>query len=90
MFRTILAAAAALTMITGALAQSGTSALDNADMMKPFYTDDARTTMKSKEEVSAAVKAMNTEDRAKIAEECKDAKSPHDTFCEAFNEANKM
>ena len=92
MLRKLLVGAAALTMITGAaLAQSdGTSALDNPEMMQPFYSDEARTQMKSPEEISAAVKAMNTEDRAKLAEECKNVTSPRASFCESFNKANQM
>lgn len=92
MFKKILVSTAALAMMTGAaLAQSeGTSALDNKDMMKPFYTDDTMKTMRSNDEIAAAVKAMSTEDKAKIAKECENAQSPRDTFCQSFNQANKM
>lgn len=96
MFRKLLVGAAALTMMTGAaFAQAatgseGTSALDDPEMMKPFYTDEGMTTLRSDEEVAVAVKAMKDEDRARIVEECKNVNSPRASFCESFNKANQM
>lgn len=98
MLRKLLVGAAALTMMAGAaMAQTsgsssteGTSALDNPETMKPFYSDEGMTTLRSNDEISAAVKAMNTEDKAKIAQECQNVTTQRESFCKAFNDANKM
>jgi len=85
-FKMITMGAMALAMMTGSvLAASGgnTSALDNADKMKPFYTDSGMKTMKSEKEFKAAWMAMKEEDRTGMMKECGDkaiAKS-HDNFC---------
>ncbi|MGN6306029.1 MAG: hypothetical protein ACTHNH_14505 [Mesorhizobium sp.] len=81
----LLISAFALTMMTGsALAAGGTtSALDNKDMMAPFYTDSNMKTMKSDDEFKAAWMAMKQEDRDMITKECStDTEKLHNDFCE--------
>jgi hypothetical protein len=77
--------ALALSLTSGAAfaAGSGTSALDNQEMMKPFYTDSTMKTMQPMEEVKAAWMKMSKDDQAKVTKECGDeaiAKA-HDNFC---------
>lgn len=82
---------------------SGSSATDNATgaakapgmlddpvAMKPFYTDESMMTMRSMDEMRAAAKAMNENDKAKIMEECKNVNTQRSSFCKAFNDANQM
>lgn len=64
--------------------------LDDPAAMKPFYTDDSMTTMRSMDEMRAAVKEMNENDKAKITEECKNSTTQRSSFCKAFNDANQM
>ena len=75
----------AFTMMTGAAfagSNTGSTALDNAEMMSPFYTDSGMKTMKSDEEFKAAWMAMKEEDRAKMSKECDtDTEKLHNDFC---------
>ncbi|MHA6646255.1 hypothetical protein [Mesorhizobium sp. A623] len=76
--------ALALSLTSGAAfaAGDGTSALDNQEMMSPFYTDSGMKTMKSDEEFKAAWMAMKQEDREKMSKECDtDTEKLHNDFC---------
>lgn len=90
MFRTfIIAAGLAAATMSSAFAQvESQRAIDNPDIVKPFYTDETMTTMKPKEELGPLFKELSEENKAKIAEECKNVDSPRATFCQSFNEAN--
>lgn len=87
-FKMLTMGAMALAMMTGsALAASsnggGTSALDNPEMMAPFYTDSGMKTMRSDEEFKTAWMKMKKEDRDSMMKDCGDnviGKS-HDNFC---------
>lgn len=70
-------------------AQAAPGVLDDPVMMKPFYTDDTMQTLRPSTEFGAAVKALNTNDRDKIAKQCEQSTTQKGTFCQAFNEANK-
>jgi len=85
MRKLILASAVVPFLALSAFAQ--TSALDKKDM-REFYTDDQMTTVKSKEEISAAVKKMDAARLARIAKHCKMDKSQRASFCESFNAVN--
>lgn len=86
MISKLLLGAFALTMISGSAyadSTTGSSALDNKDMMAPFYTDAEMKTMKSDEEFKAAWMAMTQEDREKVSKECDtDSEKLHNDFCE--------
>jgi hypothetical protein len=73
-------------MLTGAAfagGSTGSSALDNKEMMAPFYTDAGMKTMKSDEEFKSAWLAMKQEDRQKMSKECdSDTQKLHNDFCE--------
>jgi len=76
----------ALTVMTGtafAANDTGTSALDNKDMMTPFYTDADMKTMRSDDEFKAAWMALTQEDRDAVTKECSnDTEKLHNDFCE--------
>lgn len=76
----------ALTMMTGAAFAdntTGSSALDNKDMMTPFYTDAEMKTMRPDEDFKAAWMAMTQEDRDSVTKECDtDSEKLHNDFCE--------
>ena len=76
--------ALALSLTGGAFAAgNGTSALDNQEMMKPFYTDATMKTMVPENEFKAAWMKMSKEDQAAVMKECSDAAiaKEHDNFC---------
>jgi len=65
-------------------AGAGTSALDNATKMQPFYTDSDMKTMKSDTDLKAAWLAMNKDDRDSMMKDCADATiaKAHTEFCQ--------
>lgn len=89
MFKKFVLAVAALSMMGASALAASDGALDNKEMMKPFYSDDGMTTLRSTEELTVAIKAMATNDRDKLAKECMDTTSQKNTFCQSFNEINK-
>ena len=64
-------------------AGSGTSALDNPEMMKPFYTDATMKTVHPMKEFKAAWMKMSKKDQAEMMKECGDKAiaKDHDNFC---------
>ncbi|UVC18627.1 CBM9 family sugar-binding protein [Mesorhizobium onobrychidis] len=77
----------ALSVTTGAALSKradGTSALDDAATMSPFYTDASMTTLKPEADFTAAWKALKDEDRADMLADCNDdvLKAKHPDFCQ--------
>lgn len=64
--------------------------LDDPVAMKPFYTDDTLMTLRTDDELRAAFKEVNEQDKAKLTEECKHVTTQRSSFCKAFNDANQM
>jgi hypothetical protein len=64
-------------------ASSGSSALDNSEMMQPFYTDSTMKTMVPEAEFKAAWMKMSKTDQAEVMKECGDEAiaKDHDNFC---------
>ena len=105
MLRTLIIAALINVGATAAWAQSegtGTNApdsetgskaapgvLDDPAKMKPFYTDESMMTLRSPSELATSFQAMNTEDREAVAKECQNVNTQRESFCKAFNDANK-
>ncbi len=86
--KTLLMSIFALSIATGgafaaSTGGSGSSALDNPEMMSPFFTDTGMKTMRSDNEFKAAWIKMSSEDQAEILKECKDPtlSKAHDPFC---------
>jgi len=77
--------ALALSLCGGAAfaAGSGSSALDNSEMMKPFYTDSTMKTMVPEAEFKAAWMKMSKTDRDQMTKECGDQAiaKDHNNFC---------
>ncbi|HEY4191218.1 MAG TPA: hypothetical protein VGM46_01100 [Mesorhizobium sp.] len=77
--------AMALSMISGAALAgggSGTSALDDAAMMAPFYTDSSMKTMRGDDEFKAAWLALNKKDQDDMMSQCKtNTDKQHNDFC---------
>ncbi|WP_287074637.1 hypothetical protein [Mesorhizobium sp.] len=81
----------ALSMTTGAALSrrgDGTSALDEATTMAPFYTDASMTTLKPEADFTAAWKALKDEDRTDMIGDCGDdaLKAKHGDFCNMANQ----
>ena len=65
---------------------SGTAfagALDQPDMMSPFYTDNTMKTMKSDDDLKAAWSGMKKEDQDAMKSDCNDTtmRAQHTEFC---------
>jgi hypothetical protein len=82
---TLCMGALAFSLTGGAAlaAGNGSSALDNSEMMKPFYTDATMKTMVPEEQFKAAWMKMSQTDQAAVMKECSDAAiaKEHDNFC---------
>ncbi len=86
--RKLILASAIIPLLTMSAFADGTSALDKKDM-KEFYTDEAMTTVKSNDDMAAAIKKMDPSTLARVTAHCKDVNSPRASFCESFNAINK-
>ena len=82
--RTLCLGALAISLTSGAvLAASDTTALDNHDTMKPFYSDSDMKTLVPEAEFKAAWMKLTKEDQDKIVRECSEdaAAKAHGNFC---------
>lgn len=93
--KSLALAAVATTMFAGvALAQTDQTqtnsttptggVLEDQMKMKPFYTDESMTTLRTGDEFTAAFNAMSSEDRDRVRAECQNSTSPREAFCEAI------
>lgn len=99
-FRILTIAALAVSISGVALAQtSGTapstdaatsSRLEDKTMMAPFYTDDTMTTLRSDAEFSASLKALKSEDREAIKNECGNSNTQRGVFCDQFKKDSDL
>jgi hypothetical protein len=56
--------------------------LEDPTMMKPFFSDDAMSTMRSDEEMKAAWAAMSADQQKMVKDDCeKAANTKHEEFC---------
>lgn len=62
----------------------------NDKFMKPFYTDESMTTVKTGDDFVAAYKSMSPEDLAMMKEMCAQSASQKDTTCVSFNAVNSQ
>jgi len=99
-FKSLALAAIATTMLAGAaIAQTdqtqtnstGTqgstppgAVLEDQTKMKPFYSDEAMTTLRTGDEFTAAFNAMSSEDRERVRTECHNSTSTRAAFCESL------
>lgn len=76
--------ALAVTMAGGAaFAASDTTALDNPETMKPFYSDSEMKTLVPETDFEAAWMKMTEDNKTKIVRECseEDVVKAHEDFC---------
>ncbi len=59
-------------------------------MMAPFYTDDTMTTLRSDAEFSASLKALKSEDREAIKNECANRNTMNTSFCDQYDKNSAM
>ncbi len=79
-----------LSMVAGsalAAGETGTSAIDNPEKMKPFYTDSSMKTMVGEDDFVKAWKALTPDDQTAMIKACEDeaknanAANGHPEFC---------
>lgn len=76
----------AATLFGTALVQAEGSIFDDKEKMKPFYTDESMTTLRTGDDFDRVFNALPDDDKQRFRDECQNNVSQRDDYCNGLED----